>query len=224
MTLLIVGIILLALFAVGSVSISSRLRTIADKRSFAIGFLSDLKTYWDSRGKDERSYLSMVHKSARLQSDLGRFGVFEMYNPPGADYAFHNYPAVLNMVPELRQWIAHEETLSVVKPAQDLARTLEESIVRYLGVLDRRENTLRGGARNPLIRPREGIGELILLPLRLLGWLGIISDPSAGLLEPSVLFRVISGVITLVGLASAVMTIVVGWSQFIEIVQRWFPR
>ena len=66
---------------------------------------------------------------------------------------------------------------------------------------------------NPFICFREGIRFIIGLPALILYWSGIISTRTIGAARASSVFKFISSVITLIGLISSIITILIGWNE-----------
>ena len=73
---------------------------------------------------------------------------------------------------------------------------------------------------NPFICFREGIRFIIGLPALILYWSGIISTRTIGAARASSVFKFISSVITLIGLISSIITILIGWNEASEIVVK----
>jgi len=74
--------------------------------------------------------------------------------------------------------------------------------------------------KNPLIWFREGFREILSVPIFILSWFGIISNRTLNSIKNSLIYKVISGFIALVTLISGIVTIVVGYDQTIEFINR----
>jgi hypothetical protein len=185
-------------------------------------FLENLASYVNSGGRNEPAYLALAHQSARVQTALGSFGVMAIYRPPFDNVAYHNYQIVVNMVPELRRWVPDDDTFSSLRPGREFARTLQDAILRYAGVLEPMLQSLERNLRNPFVLLREGVGEVLLLPIRLLNWFGLLTSGRVAAVQRSAIFRVAGGIATLVGFVSAVVGLITGWEPFLRMVRGWF--
>ena len=83
--------------------------------------------------------------------------------------------------------------------------------------MDRELNEKRKGIFNPFICFREGIRFIIGLPVLILYWSGILSAKTIGVASGSLVFKVIASIITLIGLISSIITILLGWNEALEI-------
>lgn len=190
---------------------------IGDRIVFATEFLEQFQKYAASRGQDTEAYGWLVHRSTKMQQHMGDAGVYAYYKPPFANYRVTNYPIILNGIPELRQ--AYEAGYMSDVGGQ-IASALQESFVRYMGQLDDlRESHIRE-MKNPFVWLREGVRLIIASPVYLLSWMGLVGESTASAFIQSRLFKVVSGLVTLVGLIASVMTIVLGWDQFLKLIGR----
>jgi len=85
--------------------------------------------------------------------------------------------------------------------------------VRYGGALDDHIEDLDVEINNPVVAFREGIQALLRLPILTFHWLGLAEAPS---LYVGPISRVIGGIVSLLTLLSAVVTIIVGWTPLVE--------
>lgn len=212
------------LMAVGYLSVRAVARSLAAQLSFADEFLTKLHSYYSSHGKDPQAYGWLTRNSVRMQRELGGLGILEFYKPAGADYALRNVQVVVNILTQLNQWLSDSYADLLAGPAREAAQTLNDAIVRNVGVLAERQQAVERQLRNPVTLLREGVQQVLLLPVRVLSWLGIVGSYSINRLAARRAIVVVSGVITLVGLVSAIVTIVVGWHQFVAIIVGWFAK
>ena len=193
---------------------------VSDQIVFSEEFMHKLKAYVESSGRDNESYAWLTHRSSKMQKILGHYGVYASYRPPYADFQFQNYPVILNMLPELRKTL-EDDVLSRGNLAHQYAVSLQETILRYVGVLEDREGEFYKCTRNPVIWFREGIRIIVALPLSTLEWLGALSDKRVSALISSKGFGLLTAFISLVSFVSAVMGIVLGWNQFQAMLTGW---
>jgi hypothetical protein len=191
------------------------LNAIKDNRDFTDEFLSKLMRYVNSHGSSVEDYDWMIHRSNKMQDKLGHAGIYESYRPPYQNIVFRNYPIILNMLPDLRNAL-NDRGLSDSELASQYAHALREALIRHIGEAEDRINYFVDEIMNPLKWFREGVKEVVSIPVYLLSILGILGDSLASRMLSSTLFRVLSGIVALISFLSAVVTISLGWEQFSE--------
>jgi len=208
---LIIIVALLSICGYGFVKIGLKLKKQNERLAFAEEFLGKLKSYVDSVGRNLDDYGWMIHRSNKMQNHLGGLGVIHSYKPPYQNIMYSNYPIMLNMLPELRSSIEDDILRSV---AYQYANSLQETLVRHIGCIEDSLEFYEKEIKNPFKWLREGVREIVSVPVYLLSWLGIISESFVHKLISNVFFKMVSGVIALAGFASAIITIVIGWEEF----------
>ncbi len=179
-----------------------------------------LRRYWDSSGSDHEAYYHLVEHSPQIQIDLGSQGIIS-YKPPAANYYIHNYPIVVNLVPELEHWIEQRDLFSTLDPALHMVRMLRDTLVRHLGVLETRQRELRRQLRKPLVLLREGLQWTLFLPFDLLADLGVLTHGVVSTVRHSWFGRLIAGLIAALAFLSVVTSLVTGWDDFVRTIREW---
>jgi len=193
---------------------------VSEEISFSDDFFRKLKAYFESNGRDNESYVWLTHRSRKMQSQMGAYGIYASYKPPYANFQYQNYPVILNMLPELRKTL-DDSVLSRGDLAKQYAVSLQETIIRYVGVMEDMENEYFKSIRNPVMWFRDGIRVIVALPLSILGWLGVLSEKSVSSLISSKEFRLVTAFVGIVSFVSAVMGIALGWEQFQAMLKGW---
>lgn len=219
---LIAGSIILIVGVIGFVYIFQKAKHIAEKRQLAHDFLNKLNIYLNSQGRDYNTYIWLIQRSVKVQSDMGSFGILHAFRPPYANYMYQNYPAILNILPEIRKEFDDDSYLRNTRALHEYGSLLNESLLRYIGALDDMFKSARGDLRNPFIWLREGFQQILLLPLTLLHWLGVMGNVLVDTIAKNRLFKILAGIVALLGVLSAIMTIVIGWEPFINSLRQVF--
>jgi hypothetical protein len=193
---------------------------VSGKISFSEDFIDKLKVNFESNGRDNESYVWLTHRSSKMQNQMGAYGIYASYKPPYANFQYQNYPIILNMLPDLRKAL-QDRVLSRGDLAQQYAVSLQEAIIRHVGVMEDRENEYFKSIRNPVIWFREGIRIIVALPLSILEWLGVLSEKSVSSLISSRAFRLCTAFVGIVCFVSAVMGIALGLEQFQAMLKGW---
>ena len=77
---------------------------------------------------------------------------------------------------------------------------------------------------NPITCMREGIRWIVGLPVEILQWAGLYSAGRSRKIKASVIFKAISNFIVFIGLISSIVTIILGWDEFLEIINNCIVR
>ena len=97
----------------------------------------------------------------------------------------------------------------------------EDALKRHIGNLERAMELEKKNLYNPITCLGEGIRWIVYLPVDILNWLGILSANRGEKIKANIIFRVISNVIVFIGLISSIFTIILGWDDFLLILNRW---
>ena len=185
--------------------------SLQELKRFAVKYIELLHKYYESHGNDVESYTWLIKKSHTIQVQMGGFGMLAHYQPAFRNTVYTNYPIILNMVPEIKNML--KDSL-FHKEAQQYAQTIHESLIRYIGSLEERIEEKDKEVANPFIWFREGVKFLLIFPIKLLAWLGIVSDNIASIFYSNSFISIFSGILALIGLVGGVITIALGWDDF----------
>jgi hypothetical protein len=139
------------------------------------------------------------------------------YRPPFANYMVPNYPIILNMLPEIRQ---HASDPIMGNLTSQFVSSVQEALFRYRGALSDAVEGSKEALRNPLRVLRSGVQLLVVSPLLVLHWLGVGPRPRVS--GGGFLVRLGTAGLTLLTVASALVTLVVGWEEFWRIIRQPF--
>ena len=158
---------------------------------------------------DGEQYVWLTMNVSKMQSNLGTFGVMD-YIAPFQTYKVTNYQIVINTIPKFRDGSVKDFDINSV----------DDCLLRYIGYLEEYSKDTLKNLRNPIVWFREGFREVLSIPIFILNWFGIISSRTVNSIKGSLIYKIISGLIALVTLLSGVVTIVVGYDQTFEFVNR----
>ena len=220
------GAPILALFfllIIGFVSLRRRVVSVHKDQDFADEFRGRFIEYANSGGNNQDAYTFLMLNSPRMQGEMGSYGVYSSFIPPGGNYKVSNYQIIMNMIPELRRWIdSNRESMGTMfaSTVDGYIKNIDEALLRYIGVLNERETTAIENLKNPFLWLRTGVGQAISTPLLILVYFGLMTGSTLNNLQATYLFKVLNACITILGIVSAIMTIVLGWDQTIEITKQ----
>lgn len=204
--------------ALGSALLRRRLAALHARKDRAVEFHNRLGDFWQSSGRDASAYHWLTGRATKMQMEMGSHGILGHMRPPFANYMIPNWPIVLNGLPEIQSSLAS----MLPQQAAGYAQILKDALVRYMGSLDDRISEAETENKNVLICFREGIQTIVRAPLYFLFWLGLRPAPR---LAPGKASRLAAGIVSLVTLLSTVISLVLGWEPFVELVRRvWISR
>lgn len=216
--LIILGI--LAVLIIGFVQVYNRHSRVVKKIDFASEYRNKFvdfsnkyfKTYdrYSRTGDfDGEQYVWLTMNVSKIQNYVGSFGEMT-YKPAFQNYMINNYQIIINTIPKFREGQVESFDVGAV----------DDCLLRYIGHLEEYSKDTQKNLRNPIVWFREGFREIMSIPIFILSWFGIISNRTVNSIKNSLLYKVISGLIALVTLVSGVVTIIVGYDQTIEFVNR----
>lgn len=212
--------ILVILLITGFLKLRTVHSGIIDRYNFASQFRDKFveltKKYLDScrrtcenRVIDGNLYVWLTMNVNRIQNDLGSLGVME-YIAPFQRYTISNYQIVINSLPKFRDGSVENFDINSV----------DDCLLRYLGVMERRKNHSANDLNNPIVWFRVGIGEILSIPLFVFNWFGIFSRKTVDNIKESTLYRIVTGIMSLVAFISAIVTIILGREQLMEFIRE----
>ena len=156
-----------------------------------------------------------------MQMEMGDMGILRHFTD--GRYSITNYPIVLNLLPKIRSDIDNDRRYPGMF-RDDINKYLymfDEALIRYLGSLDYRLKH-SPAPWNPAILFREGIRLWIVSPLMLLAWLGVLSTATVVGLTKHPAFKVLSGMVAVLGFIGTIFTIALGWGDMQKLILKWF--
>ncbi len=195
------------------------------KIEFTEEFRTKYHRYCESNGADDESYSWLVFNSHRMQNSMGSYGQIS-YRPPFASYMIKNHPIILNFIPEIRGHFEDRALSGRIIGDSNLRRYMkltDETLIRFLGVLDEWNTKARRDLRNPVRWFAMGIKGIVAAPLRLLSWFGLLETSTAVRAESNIIFRAVASLAALVSFAAAIVDIANGWEGTLSLVRYILP-
>jgi hypothetical protein len=213
-------IILLALTvicSIGLIQIIKQLLTSTSELLAVRRFYKAFHQYYESDGTDEKTYTWLMERSQPIQWTLGEGGILSIYKPPFATGVLQNIPVIINFIPELRQAFNGGYSHAY---NHDIAIIVDDTLLRFMGVLKFRRNHAIGLLLNPLQWLIKGIQAILGFPILLLQWTGVISTHSAGRLQEHMLFKLVTLLLTVIGVVGSIIGIIVDWERFTQLTNQ----
>lgn len=162
---------------------------------------------------ENKEYNWLMANSDKMQYILGDAGIisYKQYN-----MLYKNIPILLNVMNEIADYIndihINENDIKMINWCQN-------AFLRKIGVLDEYTKNAPKKLLNPFFDLSSGIKYVLSIPINILYSIGLISYSGKNKIEQNILFKIISGIISLLTILSMVMTIVIGWEDFINIIK-----
>lgn len=164
--------------------------------------------------KGNLDYNWLISNSDKMQGILGDIGIIT-YTQFGSVY--NNVPLILNFVNNIVSML-NEEYIS-----ENTAKHIEwcqTAFLRKLGILD--EIIIKDKKRllNPFYIFTCGIRCVLEIPIYILYSVGLVSTNIKNKITKNIIFKILSGLLSLLTIFSTIMSILIGWDEFIEILKN----
>jgi hypothetical protein len=216
-------VILLGVSIIGFVSkllelsdIRSRYETTAEYRSKFIDFINEL---FDKQSFNQKLYYELTAKVKEMQCELGTDGVYAYVQDNLKGYRTNNYQLLINFLPETRNMLNYFNNSIMMERYNQEAQDCDDMFVRHLGTLELTEKNQRKSLLNPFADFAEGVKLIITLPILLLKWFGFISKEKSFHIKTNFIIKIINFIVTIVSFVSGVMAIIMGWSEFLQMIK-----
>lgn len=162
-------------------------------------------------------YIELVEECNEMQYELGNDGIAAVFIDPIRGLQYNNYQLLINFYSELRTGIQMIGLMG--ENINILAGFCDEAMIRHRGTLKELINMQISHLKNPILCFSQGIRFLIKLPIDMLFWSGIISEPIRYKIHNSIISIIIQKIIVSIGLISSLISIIIGLDEFKEIIR-----
>lgn len=207
---------------IGFVKICIIIRRVINKRLFGIEFMNKFREFSNKLFQDNLDnelYQWLKLNSSKIQKQVNIYGISCDYRPAGANYMIKGYQIILNgisnMLTEYRQFSGLGFGRSML---QDEATSIDDTLLTYIGELDSEYEEVFLEVKNPLIWLREGVRAIVVLPISLMYWSGLMRYNTYSNLTNNFFVKFIAFLIAVIGVISSIITIVTGYEPFWKII------
>lgn len=222
------AVIIIALIVIGHIIKRVRISKLNKRCEFTVDFNNnffEMANDMVSHGRiDNQKYTAVIKDVDKIQEELGQDGVLDGYIDNLRGVKGTNYQLFMNIMPEIRSYMASMDNSIMRERLNQLMGLCEDALKRHLGNLERAIEQVGKGLFNPITCMGEGIRWCVGLPVDILQWAGLYNASRGSKIKGSWLFKLIGNIGVLVGLVSSVMSVIMGWDEFIEIVLNCFGR
>lgn len=222
------AVVVATLIVIGHVIKRKRIESYNKRAEFTVDFNN---TFFDfanevftTRRMNSEKYNAVMKDVDKIQEELGMDGVLNEFVDPLRGIQGRNYQLFMNIMPEIRTALSNMGYSIMDERINQLMGLCEDALRRHVGNLDRAIEQEKKGLWNPITCMGEGIRWIVCLPVDILQWAGLYSTGRSRKIKTSVIFKAISNLIVFIGLISSIVTIVLGWDEFLVIINNCIGR
>ena len=209
--LMIVGLVI-----TGFIANVINIRTCSNNYNFLVEyrvkfskFISDLLNKNKYSNKD---YEWLMSNSDKVQIILGDAGIISYKDISGY---YPNYQIVINFMNEVMSLFSK----GLIGTESEKITWCHNAFLRKMGIYDEYIKKEIKRTFNPLYDLTSGIKVILGIPLDILYSIGLISSKNLTKIKDNVLFKILGGIISLLTFLSTIMSIVLGWNDFVNLIK-----
>ncbi len=173
---------------------------------------------------DSEKYNAVITDVDKIQQELGADGVLDTFCDPLRGMQGRNYQLFMNIMPEIRSALSSGYNSIMDERINQLMGLCQDALRRHIGNLDRAIEKEKKGLFNPITCLGECIRWIVGLPVDILQWAGLYSEASSSKIKANFLYKFVSNLIVFIGLISSIVTIVLGWDEFMTMIYNYIGR
>ena len=202
-----------------------QLKKLNDSEQFTVAYRNKFINYVNKSIKnifDQDLYFELTMDVNAMQYELGQDGVLYGVIDNLKGYQARNYQLLINILPELRTLHIDRSNIVLMNRHNENIQSLDDMFVRHIGTINEYRKQLKKTLYNPFSCFFDGTKTILIFPILLLKWSGLISESTTYTIQKNIFVKVISFIIAIIGLISSIIGIVLGWSEFVKIITGLF--
>lgn len=189
---------------------------------FAVKFRNDFIAFaneynssydsWTRKGNiNNEKYIWLTKNVNKIQTMLGPYGIMH-YVGAFQSFQIPRYQIIINTLPKFRE--GKIEDFDIMSS--------DECMLRYIGVIENFITKEKVKLNNPFIWFREGIKEILSVPLLAFHWFGVLNKDTVSVITNSTIYKFFSGLAALITFISGIVTIIQGKEKTLELLEKIF--
>lgn len=202
-------------FGIGFVDRLAALRERIQRREAIVTFASSFKSYVESDFERGQTYQWLLMNANEVESILGGYAIMHWkppMHPPGSYIPTLAITHGLSELSDDRRYLRSSDGFWV--------RMIEDTVVRYLGVVESEIRKAQKEIRSPSAWLRGGIHFMAMAPFLLLRWLNLLSVSRVRAIEENYFTKLLQAVIFFGGVAAAVIQSLDAWDKVAKLISR----
>lgn len=213
--LIVIGIIILG-FIMKLIELSDIFKRINFTDNYRNKFINLINEIISNNNFNQQLYYELTSDVNSMQYELGSDGIYAYVADNLKGFSTRNYQLLINFLPEVRNILNEQDNMVMMNRYHQSINNCDDMFIRHLGTLRGFEQNIRKNMFNPFSCFSDGIKFIVSLPILLLNWFGFISNENTRKAKHSWIVKLLNFIFTLIGFISAVMTIVIGWEDFLH--------
>jgi hypothetical protein len=181
-----------------------------------IQYAITLTNFYNSRGVNRQEYIQLMKNANIIQSYLGNEGYARVQMTFEHDAPVYHYSIIRDGIPQLYDYFTKGLNSQANQIANHISGTLYSKIGSYENELSVCKDTLR----NPFKLFLTGIQQTVLIPIYILSWIGLFGNETIKKISELFFLKLLSGILALIGIISSIMTIILGWDNFSQYIDK----
>lgn len=193
------------------------IRKCSDDYNFIVEYKERFSKLLDSLFKknkySNKDYEWLVSNSDKIQYILGDTGIISYKDIHGF---YPNYQIIINFMNE----VLSLASTGFLDMELEKINWCHNAFLRKMGILDEyRKNEIKK-LLNPFYDLTCGIKVILGIPLDILHSIGLISSNNLTKIKRNIIFKILGGIISLLTVVSTIMSIILGWKEFVELMKN----
>ena len=169
---------------------------------------------------DQKLYYELTSDVNKMQYELGADGVYAHLTDNLKGYSVKNYQLLINFLPETRNILNDINNIIMQNRYMQSIQSCDDMFIRHIGTLNQLDEQIRKNLYNPFSNFAQGIRFFVSLPWLILNWFGFISIETKRKITGNFIIKLLNFLVTIVGFASNIIAIFVGWEPFLLIIKK----
>lgn len=213
--LIVIGIIILG-FIMKLIELSDIIGRIHFTNNYRNKFIDLINGIISNNNFNQQLYYELTSDVNSMQYELGSDGIYSYVTDNLKGFSTSNYQLLVNFLPEVRNILNEQDNMIMMNRYHKSINDCDDMFIRHLGTLRKFEQNKRKSMFNPFSCFSGGIQFIVSLPILILNWFGFISDESTRKAKHSWIIKLLNFIFTLISFISAIMTIIMGWDDFLH--------
>ncbi|MFQ7291695.1 MAG: hypothetical protein ACLRQ0_05545 [Monoglobales bacterium] len=189
-------------------------------RDYRNKFITYVNSIVSNHTFDQKLYYELTSDVNKMQYELGADGVYAHLTDNLKGYSVKNYQLLINFLPETRNILNDINNIIMQNRYMQSIQSCDDMFIRHIGTLDQLDEQIRKNLYNPFSNFAQGIRFFVSLPWLILNWFGFISIETKRKITGNFIIKLLNFLVTIVGFASNIIAIFVGWEPFLLIIKK----
>ena len=183
-------------------------------------FIDLANHYMEYHQVDPKLYQDCIREVDDIQAELGYDGIIAEFIDPLKSIKMTNMQVLVNVFPEMISMVSQLDSYIIQVRMSQFFQHCIDSMEKHIGRIYRLTETEQKQLWNPIACFGKGMRGVLSFPLDALYWLGFLNARSNRAIQNNGIFRLLGKFVTAVGFISSIMSIVLGWDEFVKVIME----